>query len=434
MINNNVKERDEPNIEHMMKSINSKSFFNLATIILKNIQFNAPSPAELKGEEVINYYPDSKSGFLNGFQVKDNEGVFCINEEIVKRQSGVFTDMAKQLAKCIFKSGTVSLSLPIRIFEPRSMLERYTDWWVFAPVLLKKAGACTSKLEAFKYAICFALSSMFFSTGQMKPFNPLLGETWEGKFQDGTNIYMEHSSHTPCVSNYLVVDSDGLYKYYGYYDISLEGTMKMLLTNYITCVQKGKHNIYLKTTGQTITYHYPKVVLGGMIYGSRYVLWDGHMKFEDRENNLKAIVCFNKSHSNLKNRRIHDIYGQIFTHDFSKEKKQKEFFESKLPKNAFPTDKSKVLSEITGSWLEHIIFDNSIYWTIADNFPPQIIPNEKISPSDSRYREDLIWLKRACLLPEYKQLYEDYSQKWKVALEVQQRHDRALREKGGKKK
>ena len=30
-----------------------------------------------------------------------------------------------------------------------------------------------------------------------------------------------------------------------------------------------------------------------MIYGKRYVLCDGHMKYEDKEKNIKAIIFFN---------------------------------------------------------------------------------------------------------------------------------------------
>lgn len=42
-------------------------------------------------------------------------------------------------------------------------------------------------------------------------------------------------------------------------------------------------------------------------------------------------------------------------------------------------------------------------------------------PSDSRYREDLLWLR-----------YENlkYSQEWKSKLEVQQRHDKKKRADG----
>src|SRR4051812_25625748 len=111
------------------------------------------------------------------------------------------------------------------------------------------------------------MSAIFLSTGQLKPFNPLLGETFEAETEDGTKIYLEHTSHTPCVSNYLMVDPEGLYKFHGYCDISIEGAVKMLFNNSVTMVQKGKNNVILKTSGQTISYQLPKVILGGMIFG-----------------------------------------------------------------------------------------------------------------------------------------------------------------------
>jgi hypothetical protein len=418
--------------EHIAKELSNNSFFNLTTIVLKNVQLNAPYPVHLNYDHLINLFPDPKNGFLNGYVVKDLEGVFCTNEEVVAKQSGVFTEMAKQFAKGLFNSGTISMSLPIRVFEPRSMLERYTDWWAYAPFLLKKAGNCSNKLEAFKYVICFSLSAMFLSTGQLKPFNPLLGETFQGYFEEGTNIYLEHTSHIPCVSNYLVSDVDGFYKFYGYNDISVEGAMKMMFNNHCSMVSKGKNTVELKGTGQKISFQYPKVTLGGMIYGSRYVLWDGHMKFEDHENSLKAIIYFNRSNSSLKYKRCHDFYGQIFNHEFQTPKKGKEpsFFESKAPK--LPSDKKHLLSEITGSWLENIMFDNKEYWNISEKAPCQIYPVKQAVPSDCRNREDLIWLKRSQICDS--KSYEEYAQQWKVALEIQQRHDRALRDKSKKKK
>lgn len=418
---------NEPNENHVAKAANSNSFFNLAIIALKNVQLKAPFANELSYDEIVNL---NSTAFLEGFEVKE-EGIYSISDDIVKRQSGVFSDMAKQMTKNIFKSGAISLSLPIRIFEPRSMLERYSDWFTYGPKLLKTAGQQTDKIEAFKYAITFIVSAMALSAGQLKPFNPLLGETWEGAFEDGTKVYMEHTSHTPCVSNYLMVDPEGLYSYYGFFDINTEGAVKMLFNNCLTMVIRGKHNIYLKGTGQTISFQLPKIILGGMIHGNRYVLFDSHMKFEDRENNIKATICFNKSHSNIKNKRIHDFYGEIFHHDHSKHSKKKDaFFEEKLPKHGFPSSDKNVYSTITGSWLENIVFDNKIYWSIPDSKPLQILPVQRpVSPSDSRYREDLQWLKRANLYPKYSNLYEEYAQAWKVALEIQQRHDRSMRKK-----
>ncbi len=431
MIHSNTELTNPEN--HLEKYLNKNSFFNLITIALKAIQLNAPFPSDLRWDELLLDFSGKDDGFLAGFEVRDNEGIICINEEVVKKQSGVFTEMAKQVAKGIFSSGPITLSLPVRIFEPRSMLERYTDWWVFAPTLLKKAGEIGNKLEAMKNVICFSLSALYFSSGQMKPFNPMLGETYEGQFSDGSKIFMEHSSHVPCVSNYFIEDKDKAYKFYGFYDISIEGAVKMVLTNYISCVTKGKNNVYLRESDQTISYQNPKLTLGGMILGKRYIIWDGHMKYEDRQNNIKAIVYFNKSHANLKNKRFHDVYGKIFYYDFSKDKKGTEFYENKVPKNPFPSDEKMIFSEITGSWLEGVYFDNKLYWKIKGNQPATVIPVNVPIPSDSRYREDLIWLKRSLMYQENVKEYEDYSQKWKLALEIQQRHDRTVRNTKKKK-
>ena len=429
---NQIVDYSDPKF-HTIKYLNKNSFFNLITIPIKNIQLNAPFPSDFTYEELTLDLTGKDSDFLDGFEIKDTDGIICINEEVVKKQSGVFTDLAKQVAKGIFKSGPITLSLPVRIFEPRSMLERYTDWWVYAPVLLKKAGGIGNKLEAMKYLICFSLSSMYLSTGQMKPFNPMLGETFEGYFSDGTKIFLEHSSHVPCVSNYYINDIDGLYKFDGYYDISIEGMMKMVVTNYVTCIQKGKNNVYLKNSNQNISFHYPKLTLGGMIFGKRYCLWDGHMKYEDKQNNIKAVIFFNRSHPNIKNKRFHDIYGKIFYHDFSKEKKGTEFYEHKTPKNPFPSEEKMIFSEITGSWLDGIHFDNKLYWNIRENIPPKVKPVKDCLPSDSRYREDLVWLKRSLIYTDNAADYQDYAQRWKLALEVQQRHDRTLRTEKKKK-
>jgi hypothetical protein len=39
-----------------------------------------------------------------------------------------------------------------------------------------------------KLCITFAVSGLYKNTRQLKPFNPILGETLQGYFQDGTSI------------------------------------------------------------------------------------------------------------------------------------------------------------------------------------------------------------------------------------------------------
>lgn len=85
----------------------------------------------------------------------------------------------------------------------------------FAPIFLKEAVFLDDPLERFKRVITFAVSGMHLCTGQMKPFNPILGETYQGFLSDGTNIFCEHISHHPPITNYLVEDIDNKYRFYG---------------------------------------------------------------------------------------------------------------------------------------------------------------------------------------------------------------------------
>lgn len=415
---------------HISKRLNQESYINLLMLNLKNLKIEAPFPTKLILKEVLNYYPKSKTEIFADFDIKDKEGVQCNNDDINQRQSGIFADIFTQFAKNLFRGGNISLSLPIRVFEPRSMLERFVDWFSFSPILLKKANEQNDPIEAFKYAIIFTLSGLFFSTNQLKPFNPFLGETFQGYFEDGTEVYLEHTSHNPCISHYYVKEKNKNFIFSGFIHLVLEGTFSMIATNSVNLLQKGKNTIYLKNTDQTIHFQFPKLHIGGMFMGKRTIYWDGHMKFEDRKYNLKAYICFAKSHSNLKHKRIHDFYGQILFHDYNKDKqKSSSFYEPSFSKDSFPKDKNLRLSEINGSWLEQISFDNKVYWYFTENIPIQIYPVNISLPSDSRYREDLIWLKRSNLYKEHKKAYEEYSQKWKILLEYQQRYERGLREK-----
>ena len=39
---------------------------------------------------------------------------------------------------------------------------------------------------------------------QWKPFNPILGETYQSRFNDGTKCFLEQTSHHPPVSHFEV--------------------------------------------------------------------------------------------------------------------------------------------------------------------------------------------------------------------------------------
>jgi hypothetical protein len=108
------------------------------------------------------------------------------------------------------------VSLPVRIFEPKSTLEQIADLWRFAPLYLTKASETTNKIERLKLVVTFAIAGLYCSMQQLKPFNPLIGKTLEASMEDGSKIFIEHTSHHPPISNFIVEGAKGKYKLYGH--------------------------------------------------------------------------------------------------------------------------------------------------------------------------------------------------------------------------
>ena len=423
------KIREKPEDKFKQKEIDKKSFCCVPTLKKTNT-FNAPFPIRLTKDQLTFKY---NSNYLKDFLIKDYYGVYCLNQEVVDKQSGIIKEVLTQLTKCIWSGTAMSLSLPIRIFEPRSYLERYTDWFAFAPILLTKAGSCKDKIEAFKNVIFFSLSALFRSSEQLKPLNPMLGETYECEWEDGTKFYLEHTCHTPPISHFYIKSSKNLYIVSGYIDLEMGGVMKAMFKNAFLMIPKGKITVYLPELKQTISFQFPKITMGGAIFGQRYVYFSDHMKFEDRENNLKAIIVFANGRKELKGKRIHDIYGKIFKYKYTSNDIKKPFYNDSLPSYPFPSNNKDVIDEITGSWLEEIKIGDKVY-TIKDSVAPQIYPSDKVLDSDARYREDKQWLQLSWDNKEFGKLFEGYAQCWKLALEAQQRFDRGLRKEFKDKK
>jgi len=119
--------------------------------------------------------------------VKNAEGgVECRNHEELHSQDGIILELMKRAGKQLLEGkNMVGLSLPVKIFEPRSTLTRLTDIWGTAYEYLNKAAEIGDPVERIKIIITMAISGLHLNTKQTKPFNPILGETYEVKYLFG---------------------------------------------------------------------------------------------------------------------------------------------------------------------------------------------------------------------------------------------------------
>lgn len=102
------------------------------------------------------------------------------------------------MKNCIGKDLS-KIPMPVNFNEPLSMLQRLTEDYEYAE-LLHKAATCTDPCEQLAYVAAFTISSYSTTSNRTgKPFNPLLGETFECDRLDdlGWRSIAEQVSHHP---------------------------------------------------------------------------------------------------------------------------------------------------------------------------------------------------------------------------------------------
>jgi len=158
-INNNQNIQNFPN--NQMNYNNFISQINPKSIITNG------KPV-LLGERLQNYYKNPEGG------------VECRNHEELHTQDGIILELMKRAGKQLLEGkNIVGVSLPVKIFEPRSTLIRLTDLWGTAYEYFNKAAESINPIERIKMIIIMAMSGIHMNAKQTKPFNPILGETYE---------------------------------------------------------------------------------------------------------------------------------------------------------------------------------------------------------------------------------------------------------------
>lgn len=182
------------------------------------------------------------------------------------------------------------MSLPVRIFEKRTLVERMCDYFCTGPTYLRKAALEQDPVERFKAVIAFVVSGLHVAASQRKPFNSIIGETFQGQWPDGTKLYLESTGHTPPMLSFLVEHVDQLYTYEGTFVFT--GKMASL-GNALVGRQGGKNRVHFRD-GTVIEFEYPFLKMGGILYGKRTLQWIEALEFRDARNGLRAKLEFSQ--------------------------------------------------------------------------------------------------------------------------------------------
>ena len=254
-LNWNIKEDTESNINAINK--------------INNININPKDPYFCNSQLIDYYNPD----YDFRERVKLPKNIKC-PENIVKEMISTFTKKTPA---------------PIYFNEPLSMGQKQCEKFFYLDMLTKAAKEINDKPLQMCYICAFIIGELFLNVGRfLKPFNPILGETYE--YFDNSHkfrYYSEQVKHKPQITAFVGETPE--FAYYG--DTLGESSFKFLKG--IELNYKNKINIYLKKTRNNYVYNRPLIYIKGLMKPPMYNDYSGTTIIEDiNDKNVKCELNF----------------------------------------------------------------------------------------------------------------------------------------------
>ncbi|KAL7387496.1 hypothetical protein ABVT39_024256 [Epinephelus coioides] len=215
------------------------------------------------------------------------------------------------LKKCIGMELS-KIAMPVIFNEPLSFLQRLTEYMEHT-YLIQQANATTDSVERMKCVAAFAVSavaSQWERTG--KPFNPLLGETYELIREDlGFKWLSEQVSHHPPVSAF---HAEGLNE-----DFVFHGSIYPKLKFWgksIEAEPKGVITLELPKYNEAYTWTNPTCCVHNIIVGQLWIEQYGSVEVINHKTGERCSMMFKPC--GLFGKELHKVEGYIL--DKSKKK------------------------------------------------------------------------------------------------------------------
>ncbi|CAH9073155.1 unnamed protein product [Cuscuta europaea] len=179
---------------------------------------------------------------------------------------------------------TSMVTLPVLIFEPMTMLQKMAELMEYSH-LLDKADECEDPYMRLVYATSWAISVYYAYQRTWKPFNPILGETYEMVNHDGITFLSEQVSHHPPMSAAHAENEHFIY------DITSKLKTKFL-GNSVDVYPVGRTRVTLKRDGVVLDLVPPPTKVNNLIFGRTWVDSPGEMIMTNLTTGDKAVLYF----------------------------------------------------------------------------------------------------------------------------------------------
>ena len=409
---------EEPLIDEFLSEFNDKQYspqldYKLSlTKETKSIEEIKKEYENYKKLEPFPFYLDYENEWKKNYMItSEKSGLLYINEEAKKIGYEAVKYLINKFSKNLLQGKSVlNISLPVFMFDKRTLHMAFAYEQRFAPIFLTKAAFCTDKIERLKWVTTYLISLLHMSVIQIKPFNPIIGETFDCRV-GSLDLYIEQTVNHPITLNVYGKEINGNFTMYGYLI-----TDASLAINSLYSTRLGKFYIKFKD-GTLFQIRLPPLFLKGLSLGDRLYNYYNKCLVQDLTNKLCAYIEMNPDEPGYfasfftSKKTLPDYFRGIIVDekDVTPEESNGDHKLSKNPKS---------YGVIEGEWTSYISFDNVEYWNNETTKAFTVYSHEFKVPSDGRFRGDLINLINGD---------QEKSQTEKENLEVRQRKDRKLR-------
>lgn len=195
------------------------------------------------------------------------------------------------------------LSLPIWLFEPTTSLTRMAETFEFSD-LLDRAATVSDPIHRDSLIASFVVSAFAHTERVRKPFNPVLGETFEFIHPvTDMKFYAEQVSHHPPIS---VSRAEGN----GWVAGEVVNVHATFQGNSVEVSNSGTRYIHLTETDDRYTWDLPKALVSNLFVGGTFV--DHHGLFEVRNHTTKTVSRIQFSKCGWFSTGRYDVTGELF--------------------------------------------------------------------------------------------------------------------------
>ncbi|XP_054651596.1 oxysterol-binding protein-related protein 2-like [Dunckerocampus dactyliophorus] len=229
--------------------------------------------------------------------------------EMITRNNFSVTSILK---KCIGMELS-KIAMPVVFNEPLSFLQRISEYMEHTH-LIRKACGLSNSIDRMQIVAAFAVSavaSQWERTG--KPFNPLLGETFElVREDDGYRLISEQVSHHPPISAFHAESLKQEFAFHG----SIYPKLKFWGKS-VEAEPKGTMTLELPKHKEAYTWTNPMCCVHNVILGKLWIEQYGTVEIVNHSTGDKCVLNFKPC--GMFGKELHKVEGHI--QDSSKKKR-----------------------------------------------------------------------------------------------------------------